>query len=44
MSPENGGYELQEGDDVEGSGLGSGGLAVEEEVEEFEAYWVALNV
>jgi hypothetical protein len=32
VSPENGGDELEEGDYVEGAGLGSGGLAVEEEV------------
>lgn len=44
MAPEGCGYELQEGDYVEGTGLGAGGFAVEEEIEEFEAYGVALDV
>lgn len=44
MPPEDGGYELEEGDYVEGAGLGSGRFAVEEEVEEFEADRVTLYV
>lgn len=44
MSPEDCGDELEEGNDVEGSCLSARGLAVEEEVEELEAYGVALNV
>lgn len=44
MPPEDCSDELEEGDDVEGSGLRARGLAVEEEVEEFEAYGVALNI
>ena len=44
MSPEDGGDELQEGNDVEGADLGARRLAVEEEVEELEANGVALDV
>ncbi len=44
MAPEGGGDELQEGDDVERAGLGARRLAVEEEVKEGEADWVALGV
>ena len=44
VTPENGGYELQEGDDVEWADSGSWGLAVEEEVEEAETDGVALVV
>ena len=44
MFPEDGGDELEEGDDVEGTGLGARGFAVEEEVEELEANGVALDV
>lgn len=36
--------EVQQGDDVAGAELRAGGFAVEEEVEEFEAYGVALEV
>lgn len=36
--------EVQQGYDVAGAGLLPGRLAVEEEVEELEAYWVALDV
>jgi len=36
--------EVEEGDDVQGAGLGSRGFADEEEVEELEAYGVALEV
>lgn len=35
---------MQEGYDVAGAGLLPGRLAVQEEVEELEAYWVALDV
>ena len=44
MFPNDGGDELEEGDYVEGTGLGARGLAVEEEVEEFETDRVALSV
>lgn len=44
MTPENGGYELEEGDYVERAESGSWGLPVEEEVEEAEANGVALVV
>lgn len=44
MPPEDSGDELEEGDDVEGAGLGSWGLAVQEEVEELEPYGVALDI
>lgn len=44
MAPESRGYELEEGDDVEGAELGAGWLAVQEEVEEFEADGVALDI
>jgi hypothetical protein len=44
VAPEDGGDELQEGDDVEGADLGACGLAVEEEVEELQADGVALDV
>lgn len=44
MPPEGCGDELEEGDYVEGAEGGAGRLAVEEEVEEAEAYWVALDV
>lgn len=44
MTPENGGYELEEGDDVKGTGLCAWRFAVEEEIEEFEADGVALDV
>lgn len=44
MFPENSGDELEEGDNVEGTGLGARGFAVEEEIEEFEAYGVTLDV
>lgn len=36
--------EVEEGDDGRGAELGAGRFAVEEEVEEFEAYGVALDV
>ena len=42
--PECGVDKLQEGDDVEGSELGAWRFAEEEEVEEFETYWVALSI
>jgi len=42
--PENGGDELEKCDDVKGSGLRARGFAVEEEIEEFEAYGVALDI
>jgi hypothetical protein len=35
---------LQKGYDVEGTELRAGWFAVEEEVEEFETYWVALDI
>jgi len=44
VSPEDSSYELEQGDDVKRPGLGSWGLAVEEEVEEFKAYRVALYI
>jgi len=44
MAPECIGYKLQEGDDVQGTGLRSGGFAVEEKIEEFEADRVPLSV
>lgn len=44
MPPEGCGDELQEGDDVQRSGLRAGGLAVEEEVEKLKADGVALNI
>lgn len=44
MPPENGGYELEESDDVEGSGLGSWWFAVEEEIKEFKTYGMTLDI
>ena len=44
MLPEDLRDELQEGDYVQRTGLGARGLAEEEEVEELEAYGVALDV
>jgi hypothetical protein len=44
VPPEDCGDELEQGDDVEGSGLRAGGLAVEEEVEQLEAYGMALDI
>lgn len=44
MLPKCCGYELQKGDDVEGSELGAWGFAVEKEVEEFEADRMTLIV
>ena len=44
MFPKDGGDELEKGDYVEGAGLGTRGLAVEEEVEEFETDRMALSV
>jgi hypothetical protein len=42
--PEHCGYELEERDDVDRADLGARRFAPEEEVEEFEAYGVALDV
>ena len=44
MSPEDGGDELEEGDDVERSCLRARRRAVEEQVEELETYGMALDV
>lgn len=44
MLPEDGRDELEKGDYVKRPGLGAGGLAVQEEVEEFEADGMALVV
>lgn len=44
MPPQDRGDELEQRDDVEGPHLGARGLTVEEEVEELEAYGVALDV
>lgn len=44
MTPENGGYELEEGDDIKGSGLCTWWLAVEQEIEEFEADGMTLDI
>jgi len=44
MPPQDGSYKLEKCNYVEGSDLGSGRFAVEEEVEEFEAYRMALDV
>lgn len=44
MAPEDRGDELEEGYYVEGPDLGPGGFAIEEEVEELEAYGVSLDV
>ncbi len=44
MPPEDCGDELEEGDDVEGSVLGARRLAVKEEVQQLQAYWMALDV
>lgn len=44
MAPEGCGDELEEGDDMERAEGGAGRFAIEEEVEEAEAYWVALNI
>jgi hypothetical protein len=42
--PEDGGDELQEGDNVEGSVLRACGFAIKEKIEELEAYRVTLVV
>src|SRR5450432_3568483 len=44
MPPHDSSYKLQKGYDVEGTELRAGWFAVEEEVEEFETYWVALDI
>lgn len=44
VEPERCGDELEEGDDVQRASLSARGFAVEEQVEEFEAYWMTLNV
>ncbi len=44
MSPEDGSDELEEGDDVEGTGLCPWGFAVEEEIEKLQAYRVTLDI
>jgi hypothetical protein len=44
VAPEDRGDELEEGYYVEGPDLGPGGFAIEEEIEELEAYGVALDV
>lgn len=44
MFPESCVDELQQCDDVKGAELGAGCFAEEEEIQEFETYWVALGV
>lgn len=44
MAPEDRGDELEEGYYMEGPDLRPGGFAIEEEVEELEAYGMALDV
>ena len=44
MLPEDGSDELEEGDNIERAGLRSWWFAVEEHVEELEAYRVSLDV